>query len=688
MKQFLKRTFISSLLFPAFYFAGCMDIPDGFEAPKWDVNLSTPVMDTTYTLEDAIKRDPDMIKWYAAGSEKENLLYYADNKEIEKVTIGDKLKLDKPVESSQAQTIGQIKIADLPSKSASISSSWTHLQAGQSFPIPSVSNIPIDIVFPQVQEYNYLILSSGSLDLNLTNVMDVPVTLSDCYLQNNGSNIRIGEPGYSISIPAKSSRYVSIPLKTGISIANTIGFHGSLSTPGSNGSQVYIPSSSIDINAYFKNLSVDEVQGKLNENYINISKSFVIDDQTKFQNVVLDRGSLDLSLTNNIDVDLNVKVRLKNLYSSSSSYTPFEITLPVYRKSTRQISQALNGFVLRSGSALPTNVVDYDVIVSTSTTSDLRTVRSTDDIMESVKMSDLSLRSITGVIKPTELEIAPTVVSIKLGELQDKFKFTKLNFKDPSLKLYLNPSSQFKAKVNGTIKAKGYSSTLKFSDYIYNLGGQSKTTIEVPSADLSAFISSFSPNFPSELTITGTATINPDGDQNTIYTISQDDYITGNAEITFPLNVGVEDGQFADTTEINITDIKDQVNKVQSVILTVQITNGIPAKVKFEGAFMDATKSVKLLDLPPNRQDGNRFIELEGASVDANGKVTAPTVKTETIEFTGSDVDKFVNTKYILSNVTINTTGATTGSAAPVEFKVTDSIKIRASAKLVYRVNE
>jgi hypothetical protein len=218
--------------------------------------------------------------------------------------------------------------------------------------------------------------------------------------------------------------------------------------------------------------------------------------------------------------------------------------------------------------------------------------------------------------------------------------------------------------------------------------GPGKTTIEVPSADLSAFISSFSPNFPSELTITGTATINPDGDQNTIYTISQDDYITGNAEITFPLNVGVEDGQFADTTEINITDIKDQENKVQSVILTVQITNGIPAKVKFEGAFMDATKSVKLLDLPPNRQDGNRFIELEGASVDANGKVTAPTVKTETIEFTGSDVDKFVNTKYILSNVTINTTGATTGSAAPVEFKVTDSIKIRASAKLVYRVNE
>lgn len=688
MKQILKRNFIFSLLFPALYLAGCMDTPDGFEAPQWDVNLSTPVMDTTYTLADAIKKS-DMIKSYPAGSPKENLLYYADNKPIEKVTVGDNLKLDQAVESSQAEKIGEVKIQDPAPRSASISSSWTGLQPGQTFPIPPVAGVQIGVNFPQITEFNYVILSAGSLDLSLTNAMDIDIKLSGCELFNVDNNSAVGTILQDVQIPAKQTVNVSVPLNTGAghNVYSKLGFRGTLSTPGSSGKLVAVPQNSININAAFKNLAISEVQGKIQVNNININNSFTVDNQTKFQNVIIDRGTLQMNLSNNLDVDLNVKIQLLNLFSSSTSQTPYELNLTVPRKSSTPVTRDLSSFALKS--ATPTNVISYQVLVSTVATSDYRIVKSSDNVSETVQMTGLSLRSITGIVKPTTINIKPTTVSINLGDMKDKFSFTKLTFKDPDLKLYLKPSSQFKVRVDGTVKAKGYSNTLKFTDYISNLNGQVDSLVDIPSADLASFLSSFSPNFPSELTISGTATVNPDSDPTTIYKVAQSDSITGHAEITFPLNAGISDGAFTDTTKLNLKDdLKKEINKIQSIVLTLQITNGLPASVKWTGSFLDATEKIKLLDLPPNRKPDNNFILVPAAAVNSDGKVTAPASRTETIELTGSDVEKFINSSFLISNLAINTSGATSGSASPVEFKITDSIKLKASATVLYRVNE
>lgn len=685
MKQILYRTFIFSLLFPAIYLTGCMDTPDGFEAPQWDVNLNMPVMDTTYTLADAIKKS-DMIKSYPAGTAKANLLYYADDKKIEKVTVGNSLKIDQDVNSNEIKTIGEVKIQDPAPKSASISSSWTNLPSGQAFPIPQVSNVPVSVVFPQIDEFSYVVLSSGSLDLKLTNVMSIDLVLSNCYLENDGNKVKIGQMGSDINIPKNSSVTVTVPLATGLSVSNKLGFHGALSTPGSGGSQVTVPQNSINIDASFKNLAVNEVRGNIQVNTIDMQKSFELDNQTKFQTVVIDHGTMVLNLVNNIDVDLSAKITLLSLYQNLSSTKPYELNLNVGRKSTLPYTLDLSNFVLRSGGA-PTNLITYKVQVTTKEATD-RTVRSTDNVSETVEMSQLSLKSITGIVKPTTLEIKPTTVSFSLGDLKDKLKYAKISFKDPELKLYLKPSSKFKVKVDGTVKAKGYSSTLKFTDYISNLDGQIDSVVNVPSADLAAFLSSFSPSLPTELTISGTATVNPDAEQ-VVYSVAQSDSITGHAEISFPFNVGVADGEFKDTTELKLKDnLKKEITKIQSIVLTLQITNGIPAAVKWTGSFLDETQKIKLLDLPPNRQTGENFVLVPAAAIDANGKVTAPSVRTETIELTGSDVDKFVNSKYIISNAAINTSGATTGSALPVEFKITDSIRVKASARLVYRINE
>ncbi|MGE5350446.1 MAG: hypothetical protein ACM3P0_00075 [Acidobacteriota bacterium] len=665
-----------------------MDTPSGFEAPQWDVNLNMPVMDTTYTLADAIKKS-DMIKSYPAGSPQANILYYADNKPIEKVTVGNSLKIDQVVNSNAAEDIGEVKIKDPAPSSASIpvSSIWQGLPQNQSIPLPAAS-VTIGQDFGQINEFDYVVLSSGSLELSIQNSMAVDFQIANFKLFNsNTPNNPLGSVA-SITVPANSqSVVVNIPLNPGAAISNKLSFNGQLSTPGSGGNFVTIPQTSIKITASFKNPVVSEVNGKIQVNTIDMQKSFDLDNQTKFQTVVIDQGTMSLNLTNNIDVDLSATITLLSLYSSPSAQQPYSFTLNIGRKSYAPYILNLHNFVLRSGGA-PTNQITYKVHVTTQASSDNRIIKSTDNISEAIQMSQLSLSSITGIVKPTTIDIKPTTVSLKLGDLQEKLKFAKISFKDPDLKLYLKPSSKFKVKVDGIVKAKGYSQTLKFTDYISNLDGQVDSVVNVPSADLANFLSGFSPNLPTELTITGVATVNPDAEQ-VVYSVAQSDSITGHAEITFPFNVGIADGEFKDTTDINLKeDLKKEISKIQSVILTLQITNGLPASVKWTGSFLDATKKIKLLDLPPNKQQGENFILVPAATVDANGKVTAPSVKTETIEITGSDVEKFVISEYLISNAILNTSGATTGSASPVEFKITDSIRVKASAGVIYRVNE
>ncbi|MGE5402489.1 MAG: hypothetical protein ACM3S2_19005 [Ignavibacteriales bacterium] len=687
MKQMRPRVIVSIPILLSLFFTGCFDKPEDFVAPVWDVNMNIPVFNKTYTLKDAIEKDTSMIRWYPAGSPKQNLLYYADKKTLETVTVGDNIKIDNPVASTQAMQIGELNVKVPSAQTATVGFDWTSVQPGTNAPFPPLSNKTTTVVFPQTNEFNYIVLSGGSLDLYVTNNMpsSVNISLSGMYLQNEYNTMKVGEQNTPYTIPGGQVQKITIPLYTGTKIYNQLSFHCVIATNGSNGNFITIPQNCLSVLSSFSNLTVTEVQGKLKVNNLNISNSFQIDDSTKFQSVEIDHGNLKLTVNNNIDVGMNAKIRLLNLYSDKSSNTPFELNLRIDRKSSQTINQDLSNFALKANT--PSNIISYEVLATTDSTSDYRVIKSTDSFNETVTMSQLSLRQFTGVIKPTKLDIKPTTVSLDLGDMKDKFKFNKINFKDPDIKLYLKPSAQFKVKIDGIVRAKGSSNVLRFTDYISRTSSQVDSTVVIPSADLASFLSGFTPNLPTELTISGVATVNPDYSP-VPSSISQNDYLTGSAEINFPLNIGIDDGKFSDTSKVDLEGIKDDLKKVKSVIVTLDITNGLPAKLKYDGFMLDATKNIKLLNLPPNKQAGNNFIEVPAATVDENGKVTAPAVKQEVIELFGSDIENFANSYFISSNVVVNTSGSVTGNPLPVEFKITDAVKIHASCKLVYRVNE
>ncbi|MDP4192659.1 MAG: hypothetical protein Q8858_13920 [Bacteroidota bacterium] len=685
MRRSLTKLFVLSIPL-SFFFSGCFDKPGDLVAPSWDVNMGVPVMNKTYTIKDMVEKDENFIKWYPEGSPMANQLYYADNKSINPVTIGDNVKLSNTVSSVTSQTIGEIKIQDPPSVNSDVDFSFdSNIRPGMTQIFPPESNVAITVTLPQQNEFNYFYLSGGTLNLTVKSELPSPVTLtlSNIALTNKYDDVTVGSYSGSISIPAGQTKSISINLLTNKKIYNQLVFGCSISTSGSGLQAVTVPSKAMTVNASLSNLAITQASGKLKGNSIYTSGSVKIDEQSMYTNVVIDKGSLRLAIKNNIDVAFDAKLKLYNIYKDQNS-GPFELPIRVERKGYTQIVQPLDNFIIKSNT--PTSSVNYDVVVNTEATSDYRVISSSNSFTDTLSVGQLSIRSFTGIVKPTTININPTTVTLNLKDLKDKFKFNKINFKDPDVKIYLKPTSDLKVRFDGVISAKGTSNKVEFSDYISKSGSAIDSVIVIPGQKLADFLSGFTPNLPDELIINGSATVNPDFEQVN-YSFTNTDQITGYAEVKFPLNVGIDNGQFTDTTdyEKDIADSKKEIGKIKSVVVTLEISNGIAAKVRYDGAIYDATRSVKLLDLLPNRP--NKYIEVAPAQVNSSGEVTAPAVTKEVIELTGSDVEKFLNGKFILSNVNVNTSGAVTGNPQPVQFKTTDAIKIKAFGKVVYKVS-
>lgn len=686
MRSFTKFIVLVIPLF--FIYSGCFDMPDGVVAPTWDISMNAPIMNKTFTLKEIIERDTSILKWYPVGSVNANQLYYADTKTVSAVSIGDKVKLENVSSTETNVAVGDINIASDPISTSVGFDFDPRIKPGTAMVYPAQDKLPITVDLPAQNKFTYFILNAGSINVTLKNNNPSPVALNidSIYIINTNNLVDVGHyDGGSLSIPSGGSKTFTIRLYNGIKILNALTFACNVSSPGSGGQAVPIPTTALTVSGSF-DLKVKEVQGNVTSNSITSTGSVQIDPQTKYQKVTIGTGNLNINLKNNVDVDVNAKVTLDNIYSSATATNPVVLNIFIPKKGTVTVPQTLNGYTIKSATA--TSTISYKVDASTVGTSSPVTVKSTDSFTYSVNVSQLSIKDFEGIVKPTILDVSPTTIKLDLKEMKDKFKFTKLNFKDPRVNIYLKPSSLFKMRFMGKITAKNSNAECLIDDAISSVDNPVDTVISIDPQKLAAFFNSFTGSFPDELYITGSAIVNPNYEQK-VYKFSSTDNITGYAEIKFPLNVGIENGQFTDSTdyEKDIADSKKDAEKVQSVLVTLEITNGLAAKVKFSGYVKNAA-GLKTLTLLPNRPAGSEYIEVAGAQVNSNGQVIAPTVTKETIELKGSDVTNFLNGKCIFSNVTLNTTGAGAGSAPPVEFKITDAIKVKAYGKLVYKVSE
>ena len=660
-------------------------------APRWDVSLNVPILKKNYTMYDIIEKKSPEISHYTTGDNK-NILYYTDVKKLDQIDVKDELKID-PFSENTSKEIGIISIAS-DSVNTKVGYDWAGVQQnpGSMSVIPPVTNAPITTEFNSVDQFEYAKIASGDVDVSFTNNLPDPVNITITNLQIK--NAQTGELIVQSVDPivvnsAQTAVAFALPIIQNVVVQSDLVLSCQISSNGSNGQEVLLPQNSLSINAKLKNVEVSEASAKIPDQEPEvINGSIAIDEgyakPTMFQTVELESGLLNLTLTNNLDIDAVVVVAVPNLKNSLGAIFSQTSTIP--RKQTVKVLDnfSLKDYSFESSNGSPTDQVSYTITYSPLASNDYRTVKSTDDVTGTVEFSSLQIKEFKGQLKPTVLEQTRSAVSLDVKDLQDKLAFQQINLNKPVVELRLRPTAQVEFSIDGWMEARnseGERSVMTLSERTLNktLITPSDTVITLNPDSVSNFFKKFS-KFPDSLVVYAGGVINPNYKS---VVVGNTDQVTGNSRIEFPLDFGIKEGEISDSVEVDLSnDDRDKIKDLNSLDASLKITNGIPAEVSFIGKLYD--ESDNFLMYFPSQNNIADTIKVTGASTDSQGNVVNNAVQDVSIRMEQGDPDKLAKAKYMRVSLKFSTSG---NGDTPVKFKTDDIIDISAAGSVNYRVN-
>jgi hypothetical protein len=660
-------------------------------APNWNVPLNIPITNKSYTLFDIVEKKSTDVKHYTEGANL-NILYYTHTEEIEKLGLENKIKID-PFSGEASNSIGTININD-ESLNSDVGLGWINpsFTAGQFVAVPQVTNAFNTINLEGAKKFKYAKIISGNVDVNFINYFpsSVSITINSFTIKNALTDEVIVQSTSSVVVPPnKTSTKQKLPLIAGVTISNQTKMECRISTTGSNGQSITLPNYSIGVSATTNNVKVSEANAIIPDQSPTLVDGTVMFDEdsstpNKLIKAKLDGGLMSASITNNMNVDLNINFTLDNLKTPSdvvfsvTKFVPAKRTVNLFSTSNLNLSN----YSLVSSNNLPTNVISYHVNAVVIPSSDYKVVNAVDDISATVNFKDISISQFVGKLKPIVVDQERSAISLDLQDLQAKMKFLQIDLKNPRLEFRLYPTANVEFAINGKIEAKnskGEKGTLLLNDQTLNstIISPTNSVLTLKSASLSNFFKSFT-QFPDSLIVYAGGTVNPNYGS---VDVKQTDQITGNSVMEIPFEFGLTGGEFSDSIEVDLSqDDRDQIKDVNTISAELKISNGIATSISFVGKLYDKYNN-QLIYFPPKYQDQDTIVNVGGAIVDADGKVTSPNVQTILVKIAQGDSPKIANAAYMRIRLMFGTTGN-----QQVKFKTEDVIKITASGSTNYHV--
>ena len=685
----MKFRKFSAILIPVFiinlFLSGCqINEP---HMPSWNVSLNVPLIKRNYDMMDILEKSSDL-KYYTDNS---RLLYYSKVTQLDKITLADKLNISAVVKTA-SQTIGEINIAS-DSITANVGYDWAPgLSAGMQTALPPFMNQTVTSNFSLADQFLSIKVLSGTITLSISNQMPQPVsiTLSNIKLKNKTSGEILAQSNQSVTIPAKSvGSFNALVITPNILVKNEVTLECNLSCSGSNGEVITLPSYSFGVKAKLNNLLATEATAKIPaQDPVLINNTVIVDDGnaqgTKFTNLKIAKGTLKITIDNNLDLNSSVTINIPNLRDSQQK--SFNRTYSINRKQSSQIivNESLQNYSLVSGTTSSINTISYSISISPQTTSDFRTIKSTDGINGTVSISNLELSEFAGLLKPTTVSAQRSAVSLNVQDIKDKLQFGQINFKNPIAQLQLNTTAQFEVLIDGYIEARnkiGQRAILGLNTKTLganNIISSTNSALNINSDSLSAFFRKFT-ILPDSIIVFAGGILNPN--YKTI-SVKNTDEVSGSARLEFPLEIGIKEAVFKDSVNLDLSsESRDQIKNINSLTAGLQITNGLAAAIDFSGNLYDENNQF-LIEFPPKSSNPSSVIAVDGAEINVFGD-PVPNTQTVAVTVNKADAEKISRAKYMRVTIRLNTTGA---NNSPVKFRTSDIFNLHAFASTNYQV--
>jgi len=666
-------------LFFSFYFEGCIEPPDNFTAPSYDIQINFPIGDSTYTLDELIADDSTIVA--SDDPESLGLLYFIDNQPISTFYVNDNLTVSG-FSGSASQSIGSIKINEVPPISTKINiGDWTSYSGGVTIIFPDTSS-DVTSDFTVIEQFESAVLDEGQLDVTIINSLPVQTELRNFTILNSSDNSIIAERQSPIINQPNASSNVSFDL-SGKVVTNNLIFEVIIYKPGSSGELVIIPQNAgTEIIAQLTNFSIASIKAELpvQENF-KIDNSFVINDSTFIERAVFSEGSFDITFNNYIDIDIQIDFELKNIFPPNGSH--YRNTVFLNRNEQNKIIRIPSLEDWQIQSLIPGNLInkiDYSVTISTFESNEVSIISKYDSVSAKIEFGDIIFESVKGKIKPTNFKITESNFSFDLGDLSDKFTFDSINIKDPGFIIYLNSSIGFDLNIDGLIEGTNSIQTNSLNINL-DLNPGDQQYFDLREQGVGDFINSFTGRLPDQFNISGDVTLNP---TYQLGEVSRSDSVSGSIVIEIPMDIGISGGVFVDTFKVESIDISDEdIASINFVNITIETENNIPIDLSLNGFILDDFGN-ELLPIPPSYNVSDQIV-LEAPDVDENGYAIIPSITRQEIELRNEDAQIFLENLNIALQIKILTPPLSNNS--PVKFRNTDSVILKLYGSVNYRIN-
>jgi hypothetical protein len=686
----MRKIFLITSILLIIFLYGCFEKPSEPVLPTWDVDLTVPIFNRTFTLGEFVEKDTTYLK---VGSG--NQIYYSTSQELKATKIGDNLKISD-ISASASTQLGNFEVKDPGTISAKIS-------VGQIF--PGLSNVPpgnyivpsnspgqtISTNFTAFDNFQSITFDGGVLKITVANGLPVPLQFPDglkIYAQSNPST-PIVTLFVNETVNANSQKTAEVDL-SGITLPANLGLTVTVLSPGSGGSPVYLDVNQmfLTVSAELQNLSIASATAKIPSQTepVVIDDSFILEPNEPQPDLINEAtfksGQLDIRIVNNIDLGLNGTLKLYNFVNKFDN-SPLQIPINIGRKNSTSntVTQSINlaNYKLVGNNL---NQISYRVEVRTEDTGDeFRTINKNDGLSAQINLTKLVIESISGKVKPREISFDEQKIDLSgLKDYREKFS-GRLRFDDVRVEINLYKTAQFTFDLNLKIKAfntrTGRVDSLEIPVDQRRFSGTShRIVLDKSNSTIVDFINSFAETeLPEYLTISGYVFVNPNYETGRV---SSSDSIYGNVLVNFPASFGISNAEFKDTSEVEelSSETKKQIDKANYGKLFVEIDNGVGVELKFRAVLLGFVMD-SLISIPKS----NDFI-ISSAPVDNNGFSIGATKSVNVIELNRDEIQKFKDMKFIRSFLSL----ATADNGKIVKFRTTDSIKVKIYGRLNYKV--
>jgi hypothetical protein len=674
--QYTARLTVAALALTGFH---CVNRPMDPVAPRWDVNVTAPVSDRTYTLQEIADKDTSLIQVQAGGTQ----LMLKTSVAATPTYVGDRLSLD-PLNSSFHAELGPFTVK---SGAYTVAVSIPGLAAGLQTIVPPIPGTDIPSVSGDLPFVEQIVLQSGTVKLSVTNRLPFPVRFESPVSLQNGSGISIATFDFGSALLAAGEQRSTTASVAGVTVTKHFTLTSlRLSSPGSSLNVVTIPDTMLAVTVSPENLVATEaIITDLPAQHVEVSRSIAIGGRTLIQQAWLNRGSLSLRIVNNVDVDVSFWIQLPDLYSSQGQPLQRTVVLPAHADQTIAFNLAgysvhgLPGNYIRSLSAI------CKADVAPGSLGKMVTLRSTDYVTVQATSTQLVADSAIAVIQPTVINI-DQMIALKLGNFSKKFKGS---FDLPAADMRFTTQTSIGVPLGLDLAVQAHDSygrlvSLPMPATKVTQGGN---VIAFAAGDVGTFLSRISGSLPDSLRVVGTVTLNPDYDTTWAGTVGRNCSFAGNVDLAVPMRLRITEATFADTLVMyDTTGDGRSDNRIDQKTLDamhygkvyVEIENGLPLQLALKVDLLDHAKNYALA-LPQAAGDSVRI----AAAVVVNGDVQTPTRSIVTFDLQQSEIQKFNTSDFVRLALGVSTPGTEV-----VNFRTTDKVHVRVWAQFSYEVNQ